>query len=316
MVNLNRIVILTGPTAIGKSAISIKIAQIFPDIEIISADSMQIYKYMNIGTDKPDENILKKFKHHCINLVEPTADYDVSQYIKQAENSIADILQRNKKPLIVGGTGLYLKSLINPIFTGPGRNQKIRNELFRLAIEKGNLFLYEKLKEYDPEYALKLSSNDLKRIIRALEVFQLTGKPLSCFHQQAKNSSYKSNYQYFILGIFSSRENLYQRINNRVDEIIARGLIDEVRELWQKYNGNCNSFLGIGYRQIIKYLQGQSTEEEAIDKIKIDSRRFAKRQMSWFKNQLKIDCWINTDEYADINGCVDVIVKIMKEEGY
>lgn len=169
--NLNKIIILTGPTASGKTEISIKIAQLIPDIEIISADSMQIYKYLNIGTDKPPQDILKKYKHHGIDLIEPSESYDVKQYTDQAHKYILDIISRKKKPIIVGGSGLYIKSLIEPLFYGPGRNQNIRDQLVKIAQEKGNLFLYEKLKENDFEYAQKINVNDTKRIIRALEVF-------------------------------------------------------------------------------------------------------------------------------------------------
>ena len=320
MSNENKIAILTGPTAIGKTEISIKIVQIIPNIEIISADSMQIYKYMDIGTDKPKNNILKRYKHHCIDLIEPGEGFDVKQYSEQAEKCISDILSRNKKPLIVGGTGLYIKSLINPIFKGPGQNKKIRDELYELIGEKGNAFLYNKLKKYDLEYSKKISINDTRRIVRALEVFYIAGKPISQFHiddNRCRNGNGK-DYNYFIICINRNRENLYQKIDERVDKIINQGLIEEIKILKDKY-GNLNEFnsmQGLGYKQILSYIQGYISKEEAIEMIKKKTRNFAKRQLSWFKNQIKVDYWINLDECSDLNNCVANIVNIMRREGY
>lgn len=317
MLDLNSIVILTGPTASGKSNFSLKIVEELTDIEIVSADSMQIYKYMNIGTDKLENDVLKKYKHHCVNIIEPTENYDVSRYVKEASKSIGDILKRNKKPLIVGGTGLYLKALVQPIFRGPGKNQKIRDDLSKLADEKGNDFLYEMLKEHDSDYAQKISINDVKRVIRALEVYLLTGKPFSYYHGAKSESNDNPYYNYYLICLTRTKEKLYNSINKRVDEMVERGLIEEVSELWQKYNkANLNAFLGIGYKQIIEYLQGKSSREIAIENIKIDTRRFAKRQLTWFRNQLKIDYWIDCDKYDSNKECVKEIVDIMKAEGY
>ncbi|NLL62040.1 MAG: tRNA (adenosine(37)-N6)-dimethylallyltransferase MiaA [Candidatus Atribacteria bacterium] len=317
MLNINKIVIITGPTASGKSDISLRVADTLSDIEIVSADSMQIYKYMNIGTDKPGNNILKKHKHHCINLVEPSEDYNVSCYVEQATKSIANILKRNKKPLIVGGTGLYLKALIQPIFQGPGRNKKIRDNLIKLAEEKGNTFLYEELKRYDSDYAQKISANDIKRIIRALEVYSITGKPISYHHGQKNEYSDKLNYEYCLICLNRRKEILHKRIGQRVEEMVERGLVEEVSELWERYNRiNLNAFLAIGYKQIIDYLQGNTSREEAIEKIKKDTRHLAKRQLTWFRNQLEVDHWLDCDEYNNIEECTEEIVSIMRREGY
>ena len=317
MLNINRIVIITGPTASGKSEISLKIADAISDIEIISADSMQIYKYMNIGTDKPENNILKKYKHHCINLIEPSEEYDVSRYIEQATESISNILKRNRKPLIVGGTGLYLKSLIQPIFQGPGRNKKIRDNLIKLAAEKGNTFLYEELKRYDLDYAQKINVNDIKRIIRALEVYYITGKPISYYHKQKSELSDKPDYDYCLICLTRRKEILHKSIEQRVEKMVERGLIEEVSELWEKYNKvNLNAFLAIGYKQVIDYLQGNTSREKAIENIKKDTRHLAKRQLTWFRNQLKIDYWLDCDKYNNIEECVEKIVGIMRREGY
>jgi tRNA dimethylallyltransferase len=315
MSNQNKIAILTGPTAVGKTEISIKIAQMIPNIEIISADSMQIYKYMDIGTDKPEMSILKRYKHHCINLIEPWESFNVKQYSEQAEKCISDILNRNKKPLVVGGTGLYIKSLITPIFQGPGQNKKIRDELYELIQEKGNAFLYNKLQKFDLEYSKKISINDSRRLVRALEVFYLTGKSITYFHQEDK---IKKNYSYFIICIHRNREALYKKIDERVEKIIAQGLIEEIEVLRQRYDKleEFNSMQGLGYKQILLYLQGNISKEEAIEMIKKKTRNFAKRQLSWFKNQIKVDYWINLDEYSDLNDCVEIILDIMRREGY
>jgi tRNA dimethylallyltransferase len=320
MSKLDNIIILTGPTGVGKTNISIKIAQYIPEIEIISADSMQVYKYLNIGTDKPKYAILNKHIHHCIDLVEPSVNYDVMQYAKQAEQCIENILYRDKKPLIVGGTGLYIKSLIKPIFDGPGRNQNIRNKLAELAKKKGNSYLFNQIAKYDPEYSNKISANDTKRIIRALEVFYLTGKPLTYFHKNNNLSKTEKKYNYYIICIHMNRKKLYYKINERVEQMLNNGLIEETNEIIEKYkykNINIlNSMQGLGYKQVILYLKGKISKEESVEMIKKETRNFAKRQLSWFRNQIPVDCWINLDDYKDIQGCVEKIISIMKGQGY
>lgn len=319
MSQLKKIFILTGPTSCGKTEIAIKIAQKIPDIEFISADSRQIYLNMDIGTDKPVKEILKKYKHHCIDIIEPDVDFDVKQYIDYAQKCIFDILSRGKKPLIVGGTGLYIKSFIKPLFVGPGKNKQIRNKIYEIAIEKGNAFLFEKLKKYDSEYANKINVNDTRRLVRALEVYHLTGKPISYFHNHKTedNRKLKSNYKYSIICLYRNRENIYKRINNRVDQMIISGLIQETEKLMKKYsNINLNAMQSLGYKQIISYLQEKISQEEAIELIKKETRHFAKRQLSWFRNQIKIDYWINLDEYESIELCLKKIISLMRKEGY
>lgn len=318
MLSNKNIIILTGPTGVGKTLISLQIAESLSDIEIISADSMQIYKNMDIGTDKPSNDILKKYIHHCIDLVEPSQNYDVMQYSSQALKSIKNILSRGKKPIIVGGSGLYIKSLYNPIFKGPGKNQQIRNDLLKLEKEKGNKYLYNKLKKYDPLYAKKISENDTKRIIRALEVFQLTGKSFSSFHKNNNLPSSLTKYNFIIICIYMNRKGLYQNINYRVDKMISNGLIKEVEIVFNKYkeNNNLNGLQALGYKQIIKYLNGNIEKEEAIDNIKKETRHYAKRQMSWFRNQLDVNYWINVDDYSDTKEISRDIIKIMRENGY
>lgn len=275
---------------------------------------------MNIGTAKPNNTILNRYKHHCIDLVEPSEHFDTKQYTVFARACITDISNRNKMPIIVGGTGFYIKSLIYPLFEGPGRDQNIRNDLYQIASEKGNDFLYEQLKNKDYQTAIKININDTKRIVRALEVYYSTGKPISYFHRleetypQRKNG----NNDFCIIGLTMNRENLYKRINDRVDQIIKKGLIEEVEDLTKKYN-NINSFIamqGLGYKQILSYLNGEISRYDAIEIIKRKTRNFAKRQLSWFKNQINIDYWIDLDQCPNKDNCINEIIQIMQEEGY
>ncbi|MEA2086937.1 MAG: tRNA (adenosine(37)-N6)-dimethylallyltransferase MiaA [Candidatus Caldatribacteriota bacterium] len=301
----NNLLILLGPTGVGKTDISIKLAQKIPDIEIISADSMQIYKYMDIGTAKPDKSILKAIKHHMIDIVDPSEDFDVIQYSKLAADAISDVLKRGKIPLLAGGSGLYISSVINPLFEGPARDIEYRKTLEEGAKIHGKKYLYDKLSEIDPISASRIKPNDLRRIIRALEVFKSTGKPISYLQKKASDSSAKFNYQ--IIGFKRSRENLYQRINLRVDKMLKDGFIEEVRMLREMgYKEDLNSMQGLGYKQINKYLNGTYSKEEAINLIKIETRHYAKRQMTWFNNKIENIHWIDLDKTCEN----DVISKI------
>lgn len=303
----NNLLILLGPTGIGKTDISIKLAQKIPDIEIISADSMQIYKYMDIGTAKPNKSILKTIKHHMINIVDPAENFDVIQYSKFATKIILDIFKRGKIPILIGGSGLYITSIIEPIFSGPGKDNSYREILKEEAKIYGKKYLYNKLTKIDSVSASKIDPNDLKRIIRALEVYKSTGKTISYLQKKTYNKNIK--YKYYVIGLKRNRENLYQKINLRVDKMIKDGLIDEVKNLRARgYNENLNSMQGLGYKQINKYLNGVYDKETAINLIKRDTRRYAKRQMTWFNNKIKNIEWIDLDEYEEN----EVISKIEK----
>lgn len=294
----NNLLILLGPTGVGKTDISIKLAQKVPDIELISADSMQIYKYMDIGTAKPDVNILKIIKHHMIDIVNPSDNFDVIKYSKLANNVILEVIQRGKIPILVGGSGLYISSLINPLFNGPVKNSQYRKKLEEEAKIHGNKFLHDKLFKIDSESASKIEINDLRRIIRALEVYKSTGKNISYLQKNNFNKNVKLKYH--IIGLKRNRENLYQRINLRVDKMIDNGLISEVKMLREMgYKEDLNSMQGLGYKQINKLLNGTYTQEEAIDLIKIETRHYAKRQMTWFKNKIKNVEWIDLDKYSE-----------------
>ena len=294
----NNLLILLGPTGVGKTDISIKLAKKLPNIEIISADSMQIYKYMDVGTAKPNKNILKIIKHHMIDIVDPAENFDVIRYSKLATKIILDIFKRGKPPILIGGSGLYISSIIEPIFPGPDKNNVYREILEEESKIYGKEYLYNKLVKIDPISALKINSNDLKRIIRALEVYKSTGKTISYLQKKSSNNNAKINYQ--IIGFKRNRENLYQIINLRVDKMIKDGFIEEVKMLRDKgYKENLNSMQGLGYKQINKHLNGVCSKEEAIDLIKIETRHYAKRQMTWFTNKIKNIEWINLDEYDE-----------------
>jgi len=307
----NNLLILLGPTGVGKTDISTKLAQKMSDsdIEIISADSMQIYKYMDIGTAKPDKNILNTIKHHMIDIVEPSENFDVIQYSKLATNIILDTFKRGKIPILLGGSGLYISSIINPLFTGPAKNIEYREILEEEAKLHGKKYLYDKLSKIDPISALKIEPNDLRRIIRALEVFKSTGKTISYLQKKAFNENPK--FKYHIIGLKRDRKNLYQRISLRVDKMIKNGFIEEVRMLRDMgYKEDLKSMQGLGYKQINKHLNGVYTEEEAIDLIKIETRHYAKKQMTWFKNKIKNIEWIDLDEYDEDEVISKIIARI------
>ena len=295
----NNLLILLGPTGVGKTNISTKLAQKMPDIEIISADSMQIYKYMDIGTAKPNKRILKAIKHHMIDIVEPSENFDVIQYSKLATKIILDVFKRVKIPILMGGSGLYISSIINPLFIGPAKDIEYRETLEKDAKMHGKEYLYDKLSKIDPVSASKIEPNDLRRIIRALEVYKSTGKTISYLQKKALTEDPK--FKYHIIGLKRDRENLYQRINLRVDKMFKDGFIEEVKMLRNMgYKEDLNSMQSLGYKQIIKHLNGVlPTKEEAIDLIKIETRHYAKRQMTWFNNKIENIQWIGLDKNSE-----------------
>lgn len=304
----NNLLILLGPTGVGKTDISIKLAQKIPNMEIISADSMQIYKYMDIGTAKPDKTILKSIKHHMIDIIEPSENFDVIQYSKLTVKIILDIFKRGKIPILMGGSGLYISSIINPLFIGPAKNIEYRKILEEEAKIHGKKYLHEKLSKIDPVSASKIEPNDLRRIIRALEVYKSTGKTISYLQKKALNENPK--FKYHIIGLERSRESLYRRINLRVDKMIKGGFIEEARMLKKMgYKEDLNSMQGLGYKQVNKYFNGIYSQEEAIDLIKIETRHYAKRQMTWFNNKIKNIEWIDLDEYDE-----DEIISKIKDK--
>lgn len=291
------ILIIVGPTASGKTKLSIDIAKKF-DGEIISADSMQIYKNMDIGTAKITHEEMKGIPHYMIDIIEPDKEFSVAEYEKMAKPIIKDVYYRNKLPVIVGGTGLYINSIVYIMnFSDFVSNSDFRNEMKILADKYGNDYLYNKLKIIDSNAASKIHPNDLRRIIRALEVYEFTGKPISHYQEE---SSKKTNPDYnpLMIGLnYRNRDILYEKINKRVDEMIKNNLIDEVVKLLKiGYNKNSTSMQALGYKEIVEYLNGQIPLMEAIENLKKRTRRYAKRQITWF-NSYKFIKWFFADDF-------------------
>lgn len=305
------LLILAGPTAVGKTNISIELAKKLNG-EIVSADSMQIYKYMDIGSAKITSEEMQNIPHHLIDIVDPSESFSAAQFKIMAEEAIKNINARGKLPMLVGGTGLYINSLIcNYDFTEADKDEEYRAYLNLLAETKGKDYVHNLLKEVDLESYERLYPNDLKRVIRALEVNKLTGKTMSRFlENQAQNISIPYNIKYFVLTM--DRAKLYDRINKRVDLMMENGLIDEVKRLKDMgYNPDMQSMKGIGYKEILYYLEGSITLEKAIDMIKQGSRNYAKRQLTWFRKDTRVE-WINKDEFEDDNEVVNEIVMKMQ----
>ncbi|NLX61339.1 MAG: tRNA (adenosine(37)-N6)-dimethylallyltransferase MiaA [Tissierellia bacterium] len=295
----DNLLIILGPTAIGKSDVAINVAQKM-DGEIISADSMQIYKYMDIGTAKVKPEEMRGIPHFLIDIVHPDEEFTVADFKQQAEKYIRQINNRDKLPIVVGGTGLYINSLVYELkFTRVKANQDLRNKYNELADKYGNDFIYNELYKIDATSAKKISPNDRKRIIRALEIYYETGKPMSYYNENFRKKSNK--YNLVMIGLNTDRKLLYSRIEKRVDKMINDGLIDEVKRLISMgYNKNLPSMKAIGYKEIISYLEGELELNEAINILKRNTRRFAKRQLTWFKMDDRIK-WININDFKDVD---------------
>ena len=307
--NKPKVIVICGPTASGKTTLSIQLAQKING-EIISSDSMQIYKDMNIGTAKPDQQEMQGIKHYLLDFVEPNQRYSVADYKKDAENAIEDILQKGKVPIIVGGTGLYVDSLIYGIeYPNIEFDENYRKELERRVEKEGLEKLYEKAKKIDPQAMKKISRNDQKRILRVLEIYNATGKTKTEQEEISRKNEVKYDYNVFAINI--ERTILYERINKRVDMMIEQGLIEEVRKLIEKYPEFPTAMQAIGYKEIVQYFDGKITKEEAIEKIKQETRRYAKRQITWFKRIENIK-WLNGLEKTQNN--IDIILEVMNWE--
>ena len=290
------LIILTGPTAVGKTDLSIKLSKSL-NAEIISADSMQIYKYMDIGSAKVTKEEMDGVVHYMIDEVTPDVPFSVSEFQMRSEKYIEEINKKGKNVLITGGTGLYLNSLIyNMDFAKSNANNEIREKLEQELAENGIDYMHEKLRGLDEEAANRIHKNNTKRVIRAIEVC-MSGQKMNDF---SKDLRYNEKYKPIIIVLNRDREVLYQRINKRVDIMLENGLLDEVKELLKMgYTKDMISMQGIGYKEMIKYLDGEYTYDEAIEIIKRDSRRYAKRQLTWFKGYQDAK-WFDLDKYQDI----------------
>jgi len=284
------VIVICGPTASGKTALSIELAKRING-EIVSADSMQIYKDMNIGSAKVTTQEMQGIKHYLIDCVLPSERYSVANYKQDAKQAIEEILKNGKIPIVVGGTGLYIDSLIYEIeYKDIKKKEEYRKELERIKEEKGLEVLYKKALEIDPKAMEKISQNDYKRITRILEIYEATGKTKTQQEQESRLNEIPYNYKVFAIDY--DREKLYERINRRVDLMLEKGLIDEVRGLLEKYKEFPTAMQGLGYKEVKQYLDGELSKEEMIEKIKQESRRYAKRQLTWFRKN-KQTVWIN-----------------------
>lgn len=295
MTNKIPLFLLVGPTGVGKTSLSIDIAEKLNG-EIISADSMQIYKYMNIGTDKISENEMNGIPHYLIDIIKPDEDFTVADYKIKATKCIENIYKSNKLPMVVGGTGLYINSLVYDLsFTRVPPNDDFRNKCENMANKYGNNYIYEELKKVDLPSVKRINVNDRKRIIRALEIYYETGKPMS---ENYKNfRKHNDKYNIVMVGLTMKREELYSKINNRVEEMIKNGLIDEVKTLLDMgYTRDLNSLQGLGYKEVLGYLNNEMNLDETIDLIKRNTRKFAKRQLTWFRRDNRIN-WVDLNKY-------------------
>lgn len=308
----NKIIAILGPTASGKTALSIELAKKIGG-EIVSCDSMQIYKGMDIGTAKPTLSEREGIPHYMIDIIEPDEKYNVVNYKKDAEEKIDDILKRGKTPLLVGGTGLYMDSVLNnTAFSENSEQSEKRKELEELLIEKGKDYLHSLLYKIDPVAAEKIHPNNTRRVIRAIEIFETTGYTPT---QSNQNSIREKKYDSLVIGISAERETLYKRINERVDKMMAEGLLGEVEELLNKgMKAEYTSMQAIGYKEIFEYFKGECSLCDAVEKIKQESRRYAKRQMTWFKRNKAIN-WIILQEDYNFNKIYEQGFTLIKKFG-
>lgn len=281
-----KLVVILGPTGVGKSDIAVGIA-LKVNGEVVNADSQLVYRHMDIGTAKPPVSVRQKVPHHLIDVVDPDVEFNAAFYRELALNAIQEISARGNKAVVCGGTGLYLRALIQGLFVGPGKNPEVRKRLEDEAEEKGLSALYERLRQVDPKSTAWIHPNDRYRIIRALEVFELTGKGIS--HWQKEHGFAESAFEVLKIGLNRDRQELYDLVNKRCDEMIAWGLVEEVQGLADKnYSLDLPALQSVGYRQIGLYLRGRLSLDEAVSLIKRDTRHLAKRQLTWFRADKEI----------------------------
>jgi tRNA dimethylallyltransferase len=284
-----KIVVLVGPTASGKSAMALELAGRF-GAEIINADSMQVYKYLDIGTAKPSREERQRVRHHLVDILYPDEEFSAALFRQEARQAIRDVDARGRKAIVVGGTGLYIKALTSGLIRGGEVDPAIRVRLQSEAEAGGRERIYRRLHEVDPVAAARLHPHDTYRIIRALEVYERTGRPISALRQ--RHLFQEEPYRVLSLGLSPEREELYRRIDERVDEMIKRGLTEEVRHLLEMgYSPVLKAMQSLGYKQMVAYLQGEFGLSEAVRRIKRDTRRYARRQITWFKADARVQ-WV------------------------
>ena len=302
------LIVLTGPTAVGKTSLSISLAKAVGG-EIISADSMQVYKHMNIGTAKITEEEMCGVPHFLIDELEPDEEFNVTVFKNKVMKYIEEIRKRRHIPIIVGGTGFYIQSVIYDInFSEYGDDSEVRRKYEEMAETLGKTELHKKLSEADKDYADSVSENNVKKVVRALVFYEMTGEKLSVHNKKERERTSPFDFVYFVLTM--DRKKLYERIDHRVDLMFEMGLVDEVKSLMARgYNKSMVSMQGIGYKEVIDYLNGETSLSECMDIIKRDTRHFAKRQLTWFKRE-KVVTYINKDEFATEDECLKEMLRV------
>lgn len=290
------LIVLAGPTAAGKTSLALQLAEQLP-VEIVSADSRQVYRGMDIGTAKPTRDELARVPHHLIDLVDPDQEFNAADFTRLGRQAIADIHSRGRLPLVVGGTGLYIRSLVGGFASVPAGNDRLRRDLLQLEAEQGEGALYRRLQQLDPPLAARLPAGDRMRILRALEVQALTGRRLSDL--QAEHRFADRPFQTLEIGLTPPREELYRRIDLRVEEMLAAGLVEETASLLERgYSPTLKALRTIGYRELIRHLQGDLPLTEAVRLIQRETRRYAKRQLTWFR-QIQEIIWVDSSRESD-----------------
>ena len=308
------LIILTGPTAVGKTELSIRLARLVQG-SVISADSMQVYRHMDIGSAKIKKSEMQEIPHYLIDILEPTEEFHVVQFQQYAKKYLQEIYALGRIPIIVGGTGFYIQALLYDIdFTKEQEDSAYRDTLMQIAKEQGAHVLHQMLAKADPKAAEEIHENNVKRVIRALEFYHLSGRKISEHNEQERQKQSPYQIAYFVLN--DDREKLYERINYRVEQMLAEGLVDEVLKL-QKLGCNKDmvSMQGLGYKEILNYLEGTCTLEDAAYQIKRDTRHFAKRQLTWFRREQDV-VWVNKPEFNyDNDKILNYMQKILRQKG-
>jgi tRNA dimethylallyltransferase len=282
-------IVVLGPTSSGKTQLAIALATQFPG-EIVSCDALQVYRHMDIGTAKATAAEQNFIPHHMLDLRNPDEDFSAGDYQRMARQKLDQIVQRGRLPFVAGGTGFYLRALIEGLFEGPGRSEELRMRMRRIVHRKGPGILHRALQRVDPDVASRIAENDAERIIRAYEMYLVSGKNMSWWQEQPRDALI--GYRWLKIGIDFPRDRLYLRIEQRVDEMFARGFVDEVKQLLETYPRESNAFKAIGYRQVVEYLDSKVTYEQALEETKRESRRYAKRQLTWFRSDREI-IWLD-----------------------
>ena len=308
------LIILSGPTAVGKTALSIELAKRVNGA-IISADSMQVYKYMDIGSAKIMPEEMDGVKHYLIDELEPSDEFNIVVFQQKAKAALEEIYANGQIPIVAGGTGFYIQALLYDInFDNQDCNEEFRANLEQIAKEQGNEVLHERLRMIDPVSAEKIHANNVKRVIRAIEFYELTGKPISEHNEAEQQKESPYNFAYFVLT--DERENLYKRIDMRVDIMLEKGLVKEVQRLKDMgYHRDMVSMQGLGYKEILDYLDGKCTLEEAVYILKRETRHFAKRQLTWFRRERDVN-WIDKQQYNyDETAILEDMCRILNTKG-